>query len=148
MAIERTCNGDSSWVSPISNAFRAAAAFRRWRANASTRCCKELEPGWTLTASGHLLRVYEFRDFAAAMAFANRVGDIAEQQGHHPDLHVAWGRCGVEIWTHKIDGLTESDFFLGRESRSRISYLADSKFWNLQRLALRTRWIFDVKTMA
>jgi 4a-hydroxytetrahydrobiopterin dehydratase len=46
------------------------------------------------------------------MQFANRVGDIAEQQGHHPDLHVAWGKCGVEIWTHKIDGLTESDFFL------------------------------------
>ena len=63
-----------------------------------------------LTPTGHLRRNYEFRDFAGSMAFANRVGDIAEQQGHHPDLYVAWGRCGVEIWTHKIDGLTESDF--------------------------------------
>ena len=48
----------------------------------------------------------------SAMAFANKVGDIAEEQGHHPDLHVAWGRCGVEIWTHKIQGLTRSDFIL------------------------------------
>jgi 4a-hydroxytetrahydrobiopterin dehydratase len=63
-----------------------------------------------------LLRSYEFRDFAGALAFANRVGDIAEQQGHHPDLHVAWGRCGVEIWTHKIDGLTESDFYLAAKA--------------------------------
>src|SRR5688500_17585202 len=47
----------------------------------------QLESGWSLTPTGHLLRTYEFRDFAAAMAFANRVGDISEQQGHHPDLH-------------------------------------------------------------
>ena len=76
----------------------------------------ELDRGWSLTASGHLLRTYEFRDFAKALAFANRVGDIAEEQGHHPDLHVGWGRCGVEIWTHKIDGLTESDFFLAAKA--------------------------------
>ena len=76
----------------------------------------QLEAGWTLTSTGHLSRSYEFRDFAQAMAFANRVGDIAEQQGHHPDLHVAWGKCGVEIWTHKIDGLTESDFFLAAKA--------------------------------
>jgi len=76
----------------------------------------QLEAGWTLTSAGHLSRSYEFRDFAQAMAFANRVGDIAEQQGHHPDLYVAWGKCGVEIWTHKIDGLTESDFFLAAKA--------------------------------
>jgi 4a-hydroxytetrahydrobiopterin dehydratase len=77
---------------------------------------KELDAGWQLTTSGHLLRTYEFADFARSMAFAIRVGDIAEDQGHHPDLHVAWGRCGVEIWTHKIDGLTESDFFLAAKA--------------------------------
>ena len=77
---------------------------------------RELGAGWALTPNGHLLRTYEFADFAAAMAFANRVGDIAEQQGHHPDLYVAWGKCGVEIWTHKIDGLTESDFFLAAKA--------------------------------
>jgi 4a-hydroxytetrahydrobiopterin dehydratase len=76
----------------------------------------ELEPGWVLTPDGHLLRSYEFRDFAGALAFANRVGAIAEEQGHHPDLHVGWGRCGVEIWTHKIDGLTESDFYLAAKA--------------------------------
>jgi 4a-hydroxytetrahydrobiopterin dehydratase len=72
----------------------------------------QLEAGWTLNDAGHLLRVYEFPDFATAMAFAVDVGDIAESQGHHPDLHVRWGGVGVEIWTHKISGLTESDFFL------------------------------------
>jgi 4a-hydroxytetrahydrobiopterin dehydratase len=76
----------------------------------------ELGSGWALNAPGHLLRTYEFRDFAAALDFANRVGAIAEQQGHHPDLHVGWGRCGVEIWTHKIDGLTDSDFYLAAKA--------------------------------
>jgi 4a-hydroxytetrahydrobiopterin dehydratase len=83
----------------------------------------QLDAGWKLNEAGHLLRAYQFPDFATAMVFANRVGDIAEEQGHHPDLHVGWGRCAVEIWTHKIDGLTESDFFLAakadREFRSR-----------------------------
>lgn len=77
---------------------------------------KQLDAGWTVSDAGHLLRNYEFRDFAAALEFANRVGAIAEQQGHHPDLHVGWGRCGVEIWTHKIDGLTDSDFYLAAKS--------------------------------
>ena len=72
----------------------------------------ELGGGWTLSESGHLLRRYEFADFAQALDFANRVGAIAEREGHHPDLHVGWGRCDVEIWTHKIDGLTDSDFYL------------------------------------
>ena len=76
----------------------------------------ELEPGWALTESGHLTKAFEFRDFAGAIAFANRLGEIAEREGHHPDLHVSWGRCGVEIWTHKIDGLTESDFFLAAKA--------------------------------
>ncbi|MBV9234021.1 MAG: 4a-hydroxytetrahydrobiopterin dehydratase, partial [Candidatus Eremiobacteraeota bacterium] len=57
-----------------------------------------------------LTRTYRFADFAQAMAAAAKMGDLAEQQQHHPDLHVAWGRLGVEIWTHKIGGLTESDF--------------------------------------
>jgi 4a-hydroxytetrahydrobiopterin dehydratase len=76
----------------------------------------ELDAGWALNEAGHLLRSYEFRDFAAALAFANRVGAIAEEQGHHPDLHVGWGRCGVEIWTHKIAGLTDSDFYLAAKA--------------------------------
>jgi 4a-hydroxytetrahydrobiopterin dehydratase len=76
----------------------------------------ELETGWTFNEAGHLWRRYEFNDFVAAMAFANRVGDIAEHEGHHPDLHIGWGRCDVEIWTHKINGLTDSDFYLAAKA--------------------------------
>ncbi|MGB7213638.1 MAG: 4a-hydroxytetrahydrobiopterin dehydratase [Gammaproteobacteria bacterium] len=72
----------------------------------------QLGEGWRLNDAGHLERTYEFRNFRDALAFANRVGEIAEAEQHHPDLHVGWGRCTVEIWTHKIDGLTESDFYL------------------------------------
>jgi len=77
---------------------------------------QELEEGWHLNADGHLERTYSFSSFVDAMAFANRVGDIAEEQNHHPDLHVAWGRCTVEIWTHKIEGLTESDFYFAAKA--------------------------------
>ena len=72
----------------------------------------ELGEGWELDANGHLARQFEFANFVDALRFANRVGEIAEEQAHHPDLYVAWGKCRVEIWTHKIDGLTESDFYL------------------------------------
>ncbi|MBV9718225.1 MAG: 4a-hydroxytetrahydrobiopterin dehydratase [Candidatus Eremiobacteraeota bacterium] len=57
-----------------------------------------------------LCGTYRFENFAEAMQTAIRVGDMAEEQQHHPDLHVSWGRLAVEIWTHKIGGLTESDF--------------------------------------
>lgn len=76
----------------------------------------ELDEGWGLNADGHLERTYSFSNFVDAIAFANRVGDIAEEQNHHPDLYVAWGRCRVEIWTHKIQGLTESDFYLAAKA--------------------------------
>jgi 4a-hydroxytetrahydrobiopterin dehydratase len=72
----------------------------------------ELGDDWQLDDDGHLTRQFRFENFVDALAFANRVGAIAEEQSHHPDLYVAWGRCRVDIWTHKIDGLTESDFFL------------------------------------
>ena len=75
------------------------------------RMLRELDPSWSLNAEGHLERALAFGNFAMAMNFANRVAAIAEAENHHPDLHVAWGRCTVEIWTHKIGGLTESDFF-------------------------------------
>jgi 4a-hydroxytetrahydrobiopterin dehydratase len=69
-------------------------------------------PGWQVVQHHHLEREYRFADFAQALAAANRIGKLADEQGHHPDLHVAWGRLGVRIWTHKVDGLTESDFIL------------------------------------
>ena len=76
----------------------------------------QLESGWTLNDQGHIERTYEFPNFADALAFTNRVGNIAEIEGHHPDLYLAWGKCKVEIWTHKIQGLTESDFFLAAKA--------------------------------
>ncbi|HEV3329450.1 MAG TPA: 4a-hydroxytetrahydrobiopterin dehydratase [Bryobacteraceae bacterium] len=68
--------------------------------------------GWEVINNHHLRKNYTFPDFLQALDFVNRTGAIAEEQGHHPDLYLAWGKVGVEIWTHKINGLTESDFIL------------------------------------
>ncbi len=67
---------------------------------------------WTVELDYHLTRSFGFPDFAMALEFVNRVGEIAEHQQHHPDIHLAWGKVRVEVWTHKIKGLTESDFIL------------------------------------
>jgi 4a-hydroxytetrahydrobiopterin dehydratase len=68
--------------------------------------------GWEVLAEHHLKKRYTFADFRAAQAFVNLVGNLAEEQGHHPDITFGWGYCEITIWTHKIDGLTESDFVL------------------------------------
>ena len=72
---------------------------------------KELDR-WEVIKEHHLLKSYKFKDFREALAFVNRVGQLSEEQGHHPDIRFGWGYCDVTIWTHKIDGLTESDFIL------------------------------------
>jgi 4a-hydroxytetrahydrobiopterin dehydratase len=77
---------------------------------------RELDEGWRLNPEGHLERAYAFKNFADAMAFASKVADVAEHEGHHPDLYIAWGKCKVEIWTHKISGLTESDFYFAAKA--------------------------------
>ncbi len=69
-------------------------------------------PLWQVVKEHHLLRKFEFADFLQALKFVNRVGEIAELQGHHPDILLAWGKAEVTTFTHKIDGLTESDFIL------------------------------------
>lgn len=69
-------------------------------------------PGWQVVREHHLQKSYTFPDFRKALEFVNQAGAIAEQEGHHPDLYLSWGKVGIEIWTHKIDGLTESDFIL------------------------------------
>ncbi len=69
-------------------------------------------PGWEVVNEHHLEKTYKFPDFVKALAFVNRIGELAEQQGHHPDIYLSWGKVGVKTWTHKIDGLTESDFIL------------------------------------
>ena len=68
--------------------------------------------GWEVAKEHHLRKEYKFKDFREALLFVNRVGELAEAQGHHPDMCFGWGRVEVTIWTHKIDGLTESDFVL------------------------------------
>jgi 4a-hydroxytetrahydrobiopterin dehydratase len=76
-----------------------------------TRWLAELEPGWQATNDGRRLRrEWKRPDFRSALEAANRIGELADAQDHHPDLNIAWGRLVVEIWTHTIDGLTESDF--------------------------------------
>lgn len=66
--------------------------------------------GWAVVDGHHLDKTYRLKNFVTALALVNRIGAIAEEQNHHPDLSLAWGRVGVQIWTHKINGLTESDF--------------------------------------
>ena len=67
---------------------------------------------WKVVDNHHLERQFTFPDFKTALRFVNQVGELAENQGHHPDISLAWGKVGISIWTHKIDGLTESDFIL------------------------------------
>ena len=74
------------------------------------RLAGELDQGWQVVDEHHLEKEYRFKDFRGALAFTNRVGELAEVQGHHPDIYLAWGKVRLTIWTHKIDGLTESDF--------------------------------------
>ena len=66
--------------------------------------------GWSVERDHHLTKTYRFKNFREALAFVDRIGAMAEEQRHHPDIWLAWGKVRVEIWTHKIDGLTESDF--------------------------------------
>ena len=70
-----------------------------------------VEP-WRVVDGHHLERDFVFADFRQALDFTVAVGELAEAEDHHPDLHLAWGRVVVTIWTHKIDGLSESDFIL------------------------------------
>jgi 4a-hydroxytetrahydrobiopterin dehydratase len=67
-------------------------------------------PDWRVVEEHHLMREFRFKNFREALGFVNRVGELAEEQGHHPDIEFGWGRAEITIFTHKIDGLTESDF--------------------------------------
>jgi len=82
------------------------------KAQALRDVANQLGGGWRVVDEHHLEKSYAFPDFKDALAFTNRVGAIAESEGHHPDVHLAWGKVTLTIWTHKIDGLNESDFIL------------------------------------
>lgn len=73
---------------------------------------RQLEKGWQIVNEHHLEKEYSFKNFKEALAFTNKVGEVAENEGHHPDILLGWGKVKLTIWTHKIDGLTESDFIL------------------------------------
>ena len=80
---------------------------------AEARAFLSRTPGWSLAENGtRLQRLFEFRDFVAAMEFVNRVADIAEHEGHHPDIAIHWNKVDLVLWTHKIGGLHENDFIL------------------------------------
>jgi 4a-hydroxytetrahydrobiopterin dehydratase len=70
----------------------------------------ELGNAWDIIEEHHLEKTYKFDDFKKALDFTNKVGAIAEEQSHHPDIYLAWGKVTVQVWTHKINGLTKSDF--------------------------------------
>lgn len=72
----------------------------------------QLDSGWKLIEDHHLERTFTFTDFRGALDFANQVGLLAEQEQHHPEITVTWGRTLIRVWTHKIEGLSESDFVL------------------------------------
>jgi 4a-hydroxytetrahydrobiopterin dehydratase len=69
-------------------------------------------PAWSVVNEHHITRALTFTDFKQALKFVNRVGSLAEEQGHHPDILLAWGKAEITLWTHKINGLTESDFIM------------------------------------
>ena len=71
---------------------------------------RQLDDAWQVVDEHHLERVFRFKNFRQALDFTNRVGELAETQGHHPDIYLAWGKVSLTVSTHKIDGLTESDF--------------------------------------
>jgi 4a-hydroxytetrahydrobiopterin dehydratase len=73
---------------------------------------EQLEEGWKVIKEHHLEKEFKFKDFREALDFTNQVGELAERVFHHPDISLSWGLVKITIWTHKIDGLTESDFVL------------------------------------
>jgi 4a-hydroxytetrahydrobiopterin dehydratase len=68
--------------------------------------------GWNIIEEHHITKTFAFPDFRSALGFVDCVGELAEEQGHHPNISLAWGRVEITTWTHKINGLTESDFIL------------------------------------
>lgn len=73
---------------------------------------KELRGGWRVAASKRLEKEFKFKDFRTALKFTNEIGELAEEQQHHPDIYLAWGKVKLTISTHSAKGLTENDFIL------------------------------------
>lgn len=76
----------------------------------------QLGGDWKVIGEHHLEKEFKFKNFREALDFVNKVGELAEQVGHHPDIYLAWGKVKITIWTHKIDGLTETDFIFAAKT--------------------------------
>ena len=81
---------------------------------------EKLKNDWKIIKEHHLEKEYSFKNFKEALNFTIKVGELAENQGHHPDIFLAWGKVKLTIWTHKIDGLTESDFIFAAKADKEI----------------------------
>ena len=91
------------------------------KGSALTSLLPDLGGGWSVISEHHLEKEYRFKNFREALNFTIRVGELAEAQAHHPDIYLAWGKVKLTVWTHKIDGLTESDFVLAAKADTRQS---------------------------
>lgn len=78
----------------------------------------QLPDGWQVVEEHHLEKEYKFKNFRGALEFVNRVGELAEAQGHHPDIYLAWGKAKLTVWTHKIGGLHKNDFIFAAKADS------------------------------
>ena len=83
-----------------------------FKGEAIQRLLKELGNDWRVVDEHHLEKEFLFKDFVKALSFTNKLGELAEAEGHHPDIFLSYGKVVVMIWTHKINGLSESDFIL------------------------------------
>ena len=97
--LDKTCTPCQGGIPPLSSEI-------------ASKLLLELGNGWIINGFGQLYKEYSFNDFIEAMEFANKIAELAEKEAHHPDLTITWGKCTIRIWTHKIGGLTESDFIL------------------------------------
>lgn len=86
------------------------------KGDALSKLAEQVGDGWRVVDEHHLEKEYNFKDFREALDFTNRVGELAEAQGHHPDIYLTWGKVKLTIWTHKINGLSESDFVLAAKA--------------------------------
>lgn len=77
---------------------------------------EQIDPEWKVVDEHHLEREFTFKNFKEALDFTNRVGEIAEQEQHHPDIFLSWGKVGVQLWTHSVGGLSENDFVLAAKT--------------------------------
>jgi 4a-hydroxytetrahydrobiopterin dehydratase len=90
--------------------------------------------GKNVVEEHHVTKTFTFPNFREALKFVNRVGELAEEQGHHPDIFLAWGKVEITTWTRKINGLTDSDFILGAKIDQLATAIIDEKFRDFQKL--------------